>query len=138
MTDTFMAQRSDHDHNYDIRNEGDLRVPYARTVGYRRSFYPSTIRLWTEFSTQIRNSPSLPKFKYKLKGIVFAKPNPLYSIGLGIVPVHLARLQMDLSGLNQHRHSYHYIPGPSCDSCGHIFEDNIHFFSALSDIPTRS
>ena len=58
---------------------------------------------------------------------MYPKPNPLYSFGLGRAPVHLARLRMGLSGLNQHRHGYHYIPRPSCDSCGHIIEDNIHF-----------
>ena len=76
----------------------------------------------------IRNSPSLSNFKCRLKGIMFPKPNHLYSFGLGRAPVHLARLRMGLSGLNKHRHSYHYIPRPSCDSCGHRIEDNIHFF----------
>ena len=28
MTDSFMVQRADHNHNYDLRNEGDLRIPY--------------------------------------------------------------------------------------------------------------
>ena len=127
MTYICMVQRADHNHNYDLRNEGDIRVPYGRTVGYRRSFYPSTIRLWNELSMLIRNSPSLSNFKYQLKGIMFHKPNPLYSFGLGRAPVHLARLRMGLSGRNQHRHSYHYIPRP-CDSCGHKFEGNINFF----------
>ena len=54
MTDIFMVQRADHNHNYDLRNEGDLRVPYTRTVGYRRSFYPSTTRLWNELSVLIQ------------------------------------------------------------------------------------
>ena len=128
MTDSFMVQRADHNHNYDLRNEGDLRIPYARTVGYRKSFYPSTIRLWNELSMLVRNSPSLSNFKCRLKGIMFPKPNHLHSLGLGRAPVHLARLRMGLSGLNKHRHSYNYIPRPSCDSCGHIIEDNIHFF----------
>ena len=128
MTDICMVQRADHNHNYDLRNEGDLRDPYARTVGYRKSFNPSTIRLWNELSMLIRNSPSLSNLKYQLKGIMFPRPNPLYSFGLGRAPVHLARLRMGLSGLNQHRHSYHYIPRPSCDSCGHRIEDIIHLF----------
>ena len=77
---------------------------------------------------QIRNSPSISNFKCRSKGIMFPKPNHLYSFGLGRAPVHLARLRMCLSGLNKHRHSYHYIPRPSWDSCGHRIEDNIHFF----------
>ena len=112
MTDTFMVQRADHNHNYDLRNEGDLRVPYSMTEGYRRSFYPSTstIGWWNELSIQIRNSPSLPNFKCQLRGIMFPKPNPPYSFGLGRAPVHLARFRrMGLSDLNQHRHSYHYM-----------------------------
>ena len=84
--------------------------------------------LWNELSMLIRNSPSLSNFKCRLKGIMYPKPNPLYSFGLGRAPVHLARLGMGLSGLNQHRHhGYHYILRPLCDSCGHIIEDNIHF-----------
>ena len=34
MTGIFMVQRAHHNHNYDLRNEGDLRVPYARTVAF--------------------------------------------------------------------------------------------------------
>ncbi len=110
-----------------MRNNDDLRPPHARTVGFRRSFYPSAIRLGNQLNDQVKNSPSLPTFKRLLKSGLFPTRNKLHSYGIGRAPVQLARMRMCLSALNQHRHKYHYIPSPACESCGNRIEDVTHF-----------
>lgn len=91
---------------YNLRNVHNLLVPRTRTLNFRKSFLPSTIRLWNKLDINIRNSVSLPAFKYAMKKSLFPSTNKLFSYGFGNAQVHLSRMRMGLSALNQHRWKY--------------------------------
>jgi hypothetical protein len=116
------------DYAYQLRNVHDIRVPRTRTLSYKNSFIPSTIKLWNKLDLCFRNSPSLPTFRQAIKKNLFPKPNPLFLYGRRPAQVHHARIRMGLSALNQQRHKYNYIPDPACTSCGYRQEDPIHYF----------
>ena len=94
------------DHAYALRNKNDIRVPLSRTISFRNSFIPSSIRLWNAVDPSIQNCSSLSSFKRHLRNSNFPKANPLFSYGKGRGPVYHARIRMGLSALNQQRHKY--------------------------------
>ena len=102
------------DHVYALRNNNDIRVPLSRTISFRNSFIPSSIRLWNAVDPSIQNCSSLSTFKRHLRNSNFPKANPLFSYGKGRGPVYHARIRMGLSALNQQRHKYNVIPHASC------------------------
>ena len=53
--------------SYALRNEHNIIVPFCRTEISRRSCIPSSISEWNSLDIEIRNSPSLANFKYRLK-----------------------------------------------------------------------
>ena len=114
--------------HYNLRNNDQIRIPFTRTAAYSNSFYHSTVKLWNELEASMRNCHSLHIFKCHLKRSLFPQPNHLYLYGYGKCTIHLARMRMGLSPLNQHRHNYNYIPNAHCNLCGHRSEDCIHFF----------
>jgi hypothetical protein len=116
------------DYAYQLRNIHDVCVPRTRTLSYKNSFIPSTIKLWNKLDLRVRNSPSLSTFRQAIKKHLFPKPNPLFLYGRRPAQIHHARIRMGLSALNQQRHKYNYIPDPACTSCGYRQEDPIHYF----------
>jgi hypothetical protein len=116
------------DGQYELRNASKLKLPRIRTETYRKSFLPSSVRLWNNLSTNLRKHTSHSAFKEALKRDIFPKPNRLFSYGSGEGLVNHARLRMGLSALNQHRWKYNYIRDTTCPSCNHRHEDIVHFF----------
>ena len=116
------------DHAYALRNKNDIRVPLSRTISFRNSFIPSSIRLWNAVDPSIQNCSSLSSFKRHLRNSNFPKANPLFSYGKGRGPVYHARIRMGLSALNQQRYKYNFIPHASCNSCNYRNEDPVHYF----------
>ena len=94
------------DHVYALRNNNDIRVPLSRTISFRNSFIPSSIRLWNAVDPSIQNCSSLSSFKRHLRNSNFPKANPLFSYGKGRGPVYHTCIRMGLSALNQQRHKY--------------------------------
>ena len=131
VVDSFPLNKPDMP--YQLRNADNLLVPRTRTSIFRKSFLPSTIRLWNLLDNTVRNCISLSTFKIALKKVLFPSSNNLYSYGTGDAAVNLARMRMGLSALNQHRWKYNYIPDASCPTCGNRQESIIHYFL---DCPT--
>ena len=52
--------------NYNLRNSNNLQSIHANTNLFYNSFFPSTIRAWNDLSEDIKNSPSVAAFKYRL------------------------------------------------------------------------
>ena len=121
------------DHVYALRNNNDIRVPLSRTISFRNSFIPSSIRRWNAVDPSIHNCSSLSTSKRHLRNSNFLKANPLFSYGKGRGPVYHARIRMGLSALNQQRHQYNFIPHASCNSCNYGNEDAVHY---LLECPT--
>lgn len=119
-------------HNYNLRNANNLRVPFARTEAYRRSFFPSGLNAWNILNPGIKSSRSLPMFKRRFKDSIFPDSNVLFSYGTGRSPVHQARMRMCLSGLNSHRKRYNFIDTATCGTCGNKNENNVHYLMKCS------
>ena len=52
---------------YTLRNQDNITVPFCRTEILRKSCIPSSISAWNSLDIELRNSPSLARFKYRLK-----------------------------------------------------------------------
>ena len=113
---------------YNLRREGNIRVPFARTESYKRSFFPHGIQLWNSTDVNLRNLPSITEFKLKFKPDISPSKTILY-YGERWASIHHARLRLGCSKLNSHLcYNLHVIPSPEC-SCGAAVEDVAHFFS---------
>ena len=47
-----------------------FRVPYARTVGYQRSFFPDSSRLWNDLPRDVVEAESIETFKERLSKLL--------------------------------------------------------------------
>ena len=50
-----------------LRNNTDFAIPFTRLCSYESSFFPSTLKLWNDLDTPIRNLPTLPNSKQILR-----------------------------------------------------------------------
>ena len=46
-----------------LRNQTEFRNPFTRLQLFANSFFPSTIKSWNKLSPQLRNAPTLNRFK---------------------------------------------------------------------------
>ena len=111
--------------NYNLRNSNNLRSIHANTNLFYNSFFPSTIRAWNDLSEDIKNSPSVAAFKYRLNRDTHPPPK-YFNAGTRMGQILHARIRMECSALNSHLYRKNIVPSPSC-SCGD-FESAYHFF----------
>ena len=110
--------------SYSLRNNEHIKLPMSKKELFRRSFFPSAIRLWNKLKTNVRNAPSLKVLKLLLKKEFPEKPT-LYYYGERWTSVHHSRLRMQCSKLNYdlhdkmlavthiHTHTYRWTDGHS-------------------------
>ena len=55
--------------NYNLRNSKNFTIPPGRLSLYQSSFFPSTIRLWNNLPTDLRNSPCQQMFKNEIRKV---------------------------------------------------------------------
>ena len=111
-----------------LRNQQDLSLPPVRLQSFKSSFIPSTVKKWNSLPTDIKNSPSISIFKSRLKQIMFPQTKQKeYSAGCGTGSIHLARIRMNMSGLNKHLFLCGIIDTDRC-ACNSAVEDPDHFF----------
>ena len=91
-----------------------------------KSFFPSTIRCWSNLIPEIKNSGNINIFKRKRK--ILLKKVPFY-FGWGDRKLNIihSKLRNMCSSLNADLYLVNLKPSPPC-ICGHGFEDCIHFF----------
>ena len=87
--------------NYNLRNSNNLCSIHANTNLFYNSFFPSTIRAWNDLSEDIKNSPSVTAFKYRLNRDTHPPPK-YFNAGTRMGQVLHARIRMDCSALNSH------------------------------------
>jgi hypothetical protein len=105
----------------------EIRIPFARTESFNRSFLLFSIRLWNDLDREIRNISSLESFKQTLKEPKDRMINILY-YGKRWPNIYHARIRIGCSNLHEHLcNNLHVIPSPECD-CGHSVEDPMHYF----------
>ena len=123
----ILTEIDEHSTNYGLRSRSNIRVPFARTETYRRSFFPNAIRKWNKLPENICQLPSYFTFSETLKKAKEKVPEH-YFIGDRWSAIQHARLRIGCSKLNSHLcNNLHVIPRPSCQ-CGFYNEDPAHFF----------
>ena len=112
---------------YSLRNNENIKLPFSKREAFRRSFFPTAIRLWNKLQLSIRNSPSLNTLKLSLK-----KDTPeipiMYYYGKRWAAVHHARLRMQCSKLNFDLCCRLYVRDSPICRCGTNSETARHFF----------
>ena len=51
------------DTKYNLRNNDNITIPYCRFKTFKRSFFPSAIRLWNALKNETRLASSISAFK---------------------------------------------------------------------------
>ncbi len=101
---------------YPLRNADDIPHIPCRTQMYNNSFLPSAIREWNTLPAEIRNSPSLSIFKYRMNKST-SKSTQLFNIGNRKDQILHARLRLACSSLNYDLYRKSIVDSPLC-SCG--------------------
>jgi len=117
------------DTKYNLRNNNNLTIPYCRLETFKRSFFPSAIRLWNALKNETRLASSISAFKQMLhvKRDNFDS-QILYFYGERWPSVHHSRLRIGCSKLNYDLCcKLHVIDNPAC-RCGAQNENASHFF----------
>ena len=103
-------------------------LPKIKKNYFLKSFIPSSIRIWNKISNQVGNIVDLDDFKGSIKRMftqeIAYKP---YLMGNSEEYINLSHMRMGLSGLNSHRHRYHFIDHRTCPHCLARNEDSMHF-----------
>ena len=106
-------------------NQTEFRNPFTRLQLFANSFFPSTIKSWNKLSPQLRNAPTLNRFKQANKNHTI-KPPKFYIAGCRILNIIHTRLRHRSSSLNADLFRVHLANDPGC-ICGCAFEDAIHY-----------
>ena len=115
--------------NYNLRNSKNFTIPPGRLSLYQSSFFPSTIRLWNNLPTDLRNSPCQQMFKNEIRKVYDMpdKPPLYFSTGIIIANILHARLRKKCSSLKCDLFRCNLIASCNCD-CGNYIESVDHFF----------
>ena len=113
---------------HDLRNRKDIREPAFNTELFKRSFFPTAVRLWNSVGKEVQDSGSIAILKSKIKSAK-KEANVLFYYGKRWAAIHHARLRIGCSKLNYDVCYHLHIPNinPEC-SCGEGHEDAEHFF----------
>ena len=115
-----------------IRN---LLVPICKTERFKRSFIPTSIRLWNTYSASFAGTNRFGKFRALLKKKYRPKHPPVwYYTGKKRPNLLLTRLRLNNSHLTGDVYRNNLTGDPSC-SCGYRNEDRVHY---LLDCPIFS
>ena len=112
---------------HETRHPNDL-LPYNSNKCYLyNSFIVSSIREWNLASRHLKDSPTLNTLR-KCLLIKDNFNNKINLLGNSFGHINLSRIRMGLSGLNFHRHKFHFISTSICPTCGISAETPVHYF----------
>ena len=108
---------------YNLRNQGNIKIPRTRTETFKKSFIPSATNLWNNLPSN-QKLLDYDNFKDSLKPDDTA--NKLYYLGSRANNVKHTQLRLNCSKLNGHLYLLHVLDNPSCP-CGSNNEDSFHY-----------
>ncbi|KAL4223605.1 hypothetical protein ACF0H5_017074 [Mactra antiquata] len=114
---------------YNLRSRNDFVIPQQRTTLFSNSFIPSAINSRNSLPEQIRNSPTISKFKHDLLDSLF-KTNEVpthFLIGSRRISVIHTRLRNNCINLKSDLHLNHISDTDECPHCK-VSENAEHFF----------
>jgi len=122
-----VIQHNEEAPHYNLRTKKSIKIPFCRLTLFKRSFFPSSIKLWNALQINVQTLPSYKSFKDHLKSQV-DPPNELYYYGERWPSVHHARMRIGCSKLNNDLcYNLHVVNNPTCE-CGAPVEDAYHYF----------
>ena len=128
-------------HTYNTRNSKNLVSIQCRTTYHFNSFIPSTIRIWNNLPTNIKESNSIHSFKQALSSLNIENNVPPYYYNTGSRRGQIlhARLRMRCSSLKQHLYLRNIEPSPLCtcgkvESCFHFLLECTHYDNLRTDM----
>ncbi len=111
--------------NYMLRNRNNLTIEKHSSETFKKSFVPSTTKLWNNLDPTLRSIASPAEFKTAIDRQL-THCNPLFYIGDRRITVILAQLRMNCSELRAHLFDLNIIKESHCQ-CGSPREDTVHF-----------
>ena len=114
---------------YELRRRAAIGHVFARTQGFKSSFYSNCLLEWDRLDQDIRQSNSLAIFKRRLLSIIRPPAKSIFGIqnprGLSI----LTRLRVGLSKLNFHKfkHNFNDTMNPLCPMNDGVEECEYYF-----------
>ena len=100
---------------YNLRNSNSLRTVQSRTSVYYNSFLPVVTSEWNDLSDEVKNSPSLNRFKYNIKQRTNRKVPSYFYAGTIQLQIYHARLKMKCRSLNNHLYMRNIVNSPFVD-----------------------
>ena len=67
--------------SYSLRNNENIKVPCTKREAFRRSFFPTAIRLWNKLQESVRNSQTINILKLSM-ALVISSNFPDLSLGV--------------------------------------------------------
>ena len=118
--------------SYQTRSGDKFLHMCCRTEYFANSFFPYTIKEWTNLSPEIRKSVPYEVFKNSLLKFIRPSPNSLFNVSDSFRIKLLTRLRLGLSHLREHgfNHNFQDNINPLCPSSLESESTN-HFFSGL-------
>lgn len=115
--------------NYPLRNSENISSIYTRTERFARSCLPSSISLWNNLESPIKQNDSFPAFRSSLKQHLLSTHEvPDYFVkGKRKLSVLHARIRNNCSDLKSDMYTNHLSNDRVC-SCGYENENAEHFF----------
>ena len=87
--------------HYSLRDATNIRLPLMMTQLYYNSFIPSSIRLWHDLLSEMREANTYTNVKYQINKNI-RKPPKYYMVGDRFAQIQHTRLRTSCSSLNHH------------------------------------
>ena len=115
--------------SYSLRNLKNFTLFASRAEPFKKSFFPTTTRLWNNLSIDVRSTLSLRVFKKSLLSYFpFPAKNVLHEVALDrFSSIIHTRLRLDACALNYYLFKIGRKESPAC-FCGFYSESEKHFF----------
>ena len=111
-----------------LRTSENLSIHPTRTERFKKSFFPSTTRLWNEIELDIRKVDSLNVFKNSVVNYLSLPHNTQFDFSLDRYSSILhTRLRLNCCALNYYLFRINCVPYPGC-ICGFQDETINHYF----------
>ena len=123
----ILPRRNSEIHNMRTRQSNHLSTIKTNTTFYKNSFLPSTVHIWNNLPTIIRENPSVSVLKNYLDREKNKSPS-YRSYGNRTAQIYHSRLRLQCSSLKAHLFEKNISDDPFC-TCGYI-EDNFHYLFA--------
>jgi len=118
---------------YPLRNSENIRAPFCRTVISQKSCIPSSIGLWNNTDTDVRNASSLSAFRSRIINEFKVPCVPtIYLEGNRYLSVLHARIRNNCSDLNYDLFRNNLRENPCCKCNSIDYENSEHYFFCCS------